>query len=94
MTRFLNLVRGLAMIKYYKVTADRLNCPAYYAAYSLKDAKYEFGADTNSQLIGNFEEVAYADIPATSIIHSAKLEFEDARAVACRHDILSANPKH
>ena len=66
-------------IKYYKVTADRLNTPAYYAAYSLKDAKEVFSSDTNSQIIGNFEEVEYTDIPATSIIHSAKLEFEDAR---------------
>lgn len=71
-------------IKYYKVTCDRLSYPFYYAAYSLEDAKEVFRSDTNSQMIGNFKEIKYADIPATYIIHPAKLEYVDSRAVACR----------
>lgn len=76
-------------IKYFKVTCDRLSYPFYYAAYSLNDAKEVFGSDTNSRMIGNFKEVKYTDIPATSIIHSAKLEYVDSRAVACRFKRLA-----
>ena len=79
-------------IKYFKVTSDRLNYPAYYAAYSLKDAKEVFHSDQNSQVTGNFQEVQYADIPATLIIHPAKLEFTDSRAVSCRFARLAGHP--
>ncbi len=71
-------------IKYYKVTSDRLNAPMYYAAYNLGDAKEVAYSGFNSQFACDFEEVQYKDIPATSIIHTAKLEFVDARAVNCR----------
>ena len=76
-------------IKYFEVTSDRLNGSIYYAAYSLDDAKDVFRSDTNSQMIGNFKEVKYTDIPATSIIHTAKLEYVDSRAVACRFSRLA-----
>lgn len=76
-------------IKFYKVTSDRLNYPAYYAAYSLKDAKEVAYSDYNSQFVCDFEEVEYNNIPATSIIHSAKLEFIDSRAVNCRDERLA-----
>jgi hypothetical protein len=81
-------------IKYYKVTCDRLSYPFYYAAYNLKDAKDVFSSDTNSQMIGDFFEITYTDIPATSIIHTAKLEFIDSRAVACRVESLKENKTH
>ncbi len=68
-------------IKYYKVTGDRLNYPEYYASYNLEAVKEIF---RNTREIFKFQEVAYTDIPATSIIHSAKLEYVDSRAVACR----------
>jgi hypothetical protein len=76
-------------IKYYKVTSDRLTSHLYYAAYSLEDAKEVFRSDTNSQMIGKFQEISYTDIPATSIIHTAKLEYADSRAVACRFTRLA-----
>lgn len=81
----------MTQIKYFKITCDRLSYPFYYAAYNLEDAKEVFSSDTNSRLIGNFKEVSYTDIPATSIIYTAKLEFMDSRAVACRFERL-ANP--
>jgi hypothetical protein len=73
-------------IKYFEVTSDRLNGSMYYAAYSLADAKDVFRSDTNSQMIGNFKEVKYTDIPTTSIVHAAKLEYADSRAVARRFE--------
>jgi hypothetical protein len=68
-------------IKYYKVTCNGLNYPTYYAAYNLESVKEIF---RNTREIFKFQEVAYTDIPATSIIRSAKLEYVDSRAVACQ----------
>jgi hypothetical protein len=76
-------------IKYFKVTSDRLNNPAYYAAYDLDAAKDVAYSDFNSQFRCDFVEVKYTDIPATAIIHTAKLEYADSRAVACRFERLA-----
>lgn len=76
-------------IKYFKVTSDRLNSPMYYAAYNLDDAKEVVYSDFNSQFVCEFEEIKYKDIPVTSIIHTAKLEFVDSRAVSRRLERLA-----
>lgn len=70
------------MIKYFKVSSDRLNNPAYYAAYNLRDAKEVAYSDFNSQFVCEFEEVSVNDIPRNAVIHSAKLNRDDARKVA------------
>jgi hypothetical protein len=76
----------MTQIKYYKVTCKGLNHPAYYAAYNLENVKEVF---KNTREIFNFQEVSYTDIPATSIIHTAKLEYMDSRAVACSFESLN-----
>ena len=71
-------------IKYFEVTSPRLNYPAYYAAYSLKDAKEVAYSDFNSQFVCKFEDVDLSSIPNDKVIHSANLEYADAKALANR----------
>ena len=73
-----------SQIKYFKVTSDRLAYPAYYAAYNLADAKEVAYSDFNSQFVCDFKEVTISDIPANTIIHGAKLEYDDAKELANR----------
>ncbi len=78
------------MVKYFKVTSDRFDSPAYYAAHNLNDAKEVAYSDTNSQMLLNFEEVQLTDIPSTSVIHTAKLGRVRVGDFMSQH---SANPK-
>jgi hypothetical protein len=71
-------------IKYFEVISDRLNYPAYYAAYNLDDAKEVAYSDFNSQFVANFREIERDSIPPKSVIHDAKLELADAQLVGDR----------
>ena len=72
------------LIKYFEVTSERLNYPAYYAAYSLKDAKDEAHSDFDLGSDCEFKEVDLLSIPIDKVIHSANLEYADAKALANR----------
>ncbi len=65
-------------VKYFKVTSDRLNSNAYYAAYSVEEAKKVTHSDFNSQIRFEIEEVLLNEIPNTAIVHAASLEYKDA----------------
>ena len=69
------------MVKYFKVTSERFNSPAYYAGYALEKIMREVYSDYNSQFLCHFEQVELADIPSSAIIHAAGLSREDARII-------------
>lgn len=69
----------MSAVKYFKVTSDRLNYPAYYAAYSVEGAKKVAHSDFNSQIRFDVEEVLLKEIPFDVIIHTDALEYKDAQ---------------
>ena len=72
-------------VKYYKVTSDRLNYPAYYAAYNPEEVKKTASSDFNSQFSFRTTQTTLAEIPKDAVILTAELSREDARKLAIAH---------
>lgn len=83
------------MIKYFCVKAKQLNAPVYYAGYSFEAVKQQAASDFNSQFPIKGQEIkpdiAMQVIQAGGFIHSALLNFEDARNLAKLHDFEVSN---
>lgn len=73
------------MVKYFKVTSENLNHPAYYAGYGLDKVMREVYAIYS--FLCHFEEVELADIPPSVNIRTADLSREDVRDIVLRNAI-------
>ena len=70
-------------IKYFEVKVECLDSPVYYTAYTLDDAKAVTGYTFSNQSV-KLKEIELSAIPLDRVIQSAKLNREDAKALADR----------